>query len=160
MAYRRENKITIGVISDTHGTLSNSATAALQGVDHIVHAGDVVDSNIVYALNLIAPTTAVRGNMDSYETFKDLPRTAVLEFGGVSIYVLHDLTRIDLDPQAAGFSAVIHGHTHHAEIDWRDEVLFLNPGSAGTPRTARPPSIARLTIVDGGLNPEIVELDS
>ena len=111
------------------------------------------------ALNQLAKrVTAVRGNMDGREPTRSLPWTAVAEAGGVSLYVLHDLGDLDLDPRAAGFAAVIHGHTHRAEIEWRDGVLILNPGSAGQPRSLRPATVARIVIEDGELTPEIVEL--
>ncbi len=153
-------RVIVGIISDTHGPLTEEAAAALQGVDHIVHAGDVVDPGALVALRFIAPTTAVRGNMDGYPLAKEfnLPRTAVAEVGGVSLFVLHDLTHLDLDPRAAGFAAVIHGHLHRADIEWKDGVLYLNPGSAGPPRSSRPPTVARLVIEDGRLEPEIVTL--
>jgi hypothetical protein len=82
----------------------------------------------------------------------------VVELGGVLVYVLHDLGSMDLDPAAAGFSAVIHGHTHRSDIQWRDRVLYLNPGSAGEPRSGRPPSVALLQITNKSLSARIVHL--
>ena len=149
----------VGVISDTHGQLSAEAASAFLGVDHILHAGDVVSSEVIGALQTIAPTTAVMGNMDDFSIVGDLPRTAVVELNGAVIYVLHDLYRLDLDPHAAQLNAVIHGHTHRPSIDWRQGVLFLNPGSAGPPRSNRPPTVALLTIALGQLIPKIVRLD-
>jgi uncharacterized protein len=148
----------IGVISDTHGPVGQEAQAALEGVDHIVHAGDVVDSNAISTLWNIAPVTAVRGNMDGYDTKHLLKPTETIEVGCVLFHILHDLGRLDIDPRAAQIAAVIHGHTHRAEIEWRDTVLYLNPGSAARPRGSRPPSIARITITKDGLKPEIIEL--
>ncbi len=146
----------IGVISDTHGSLLPNAVAALRGADHIIHAGDVVDADVVRELQRMAPLTAVHGNMDRDELSDTLPNTAAVTVGGLSIYVLHDIGRLDLDPKAAEFDVVVHGHTHSADIEWQDGVLFLNPGSAGPPRGRKRPSIALLKISGRKLTPEIV----
>lgn len=156
---RRHGQTVVGVISDTHGPLSGAAADALKGCDHIICAGDIMSPEVMPALNRIARrVTAVRGNMDGREPTRSLPWTAVVEAGGASLYVMHDVGDLDLDPKAAGFAAVIHGHTHRADIEWRDGVLFLNPGSAGEPRSLRPATIARIVIENGALTPEIVEL--
>jgi putative phosphoesterase len=154
------SRIVVGVISDTHGPLSAEAARALDGVDRILHAGDVMDPTAVLDLQRIAPTTAVKGNMDGYEVSKalDLSPTALVEIGGVFFYVLHDVDYLDLDPVAAGVGAVIHGHLHRAVVAWRDGVLYLNPGSAGPPRSGRPPTVALVTIDNGRLTPQIIEL--
>jgi putative phosphoesterase len=156
---KRRSRALVGVVSDTHGPLTSAAAAALAGVDHIVCAGDSMSGEVLPALERIATrVTAVRGNMDERGPVRSLPWTAIAEVGGSLLFVLHDLSGLDLDPRAAGFAAVIHGHTHRAEIEWRDGVLFLNPGSAGEPRSLRPSTIARLSIENGRLEPEIVEL--
>lgn len=157
---KKKKKIVVGIISDTHGPLTREAASALLGVDHIVHAGDVVDVSTLKALQAIASLTAVRGNMDGFEVADKLARTAVLETAGVSIYVLHDLSKIDLDPSAAGFSVVVHGHTHNAEIEERDGVLYVNPGSARPSTVGRTPTLARVIIEDGVPRAEIVEIGS
>jgi putative phosphoesterase len=133
------------VLSDTHGPVSKAALDALAGVDHIIHAGDIVSGDVVPALERVAPVTAVAGNMDG--SGAGLPSTNVAAVGGVRIYVLHDVDRLDVNPRGAGFAAVVHGHTHRADATWRDGVLYLNPGSA---RPGRRPTIARLTIDDHG----------
>jgi putative phosphoesterase len=158
-ATKDEKRIVVGVISDTHGPLTVEAASALRGVDHIVHAGDVVDVSVLSALRKIASLTAVRGNMDGYELSEKLARTAVLETGGVSIFVLHDLSKMDLDPVAAGFSIVIHGHTHKPEINRKNGVLYINPGSAGPSRIGRPATLARLIIERGVSAVEILDID-
>ena len=119
------------MISDTHGLLRPEALAALQGSEHIIHAGDVGSPEILERLAAIAPVTAVRGNVDKDAWARKLPETEVVEFGGVSIYVLHDLAQLDLKPEAAGFEVVISGHSHVAKSERRNGVLFFNPGSAG-----------------------------
>jgi len=148
----------VGVISDTHGLLRPQALTTLDGADLIIHAGDVGDPQILSQLRAIAPTRAVRGNIDTGAWAAVLPMTDVVEMGEVHLYVLHDLAALDLDPKAAGFAAVISGHTHRPAADVRNGVLYLNPGSAGPRRFKLPIAIARLEIVGDRVSPEIIEL--
>ncbi|HUJ93769.1 MAG TPA: metallophosphoesterase family protein [Terriglobales bacterium] len=151
---------TIGVISDTHGLLRPEVIAALQNSDFIVHAGDVGDPAIPDKLSEIAPLTAVRGNVDKGAWARKLPLTNVLEVGGVSIYVLHDLTQLDLKPEAAGFAAVIYGHSHIPKQEMKNGVLYFNPGSAGPRRFNLPISIGRLRIESGCISAELIPIQS
>ena len=146
------------MISDTHGLVRPEALAALAGVERIVHAGDIGAPDVLDALRRIAPVTAVRGNNDRERWAADIPETDVLEIGEVSLYVLHDLHELDLDPRAAGFAAVIAGHSHQPRMEERDGVLYLNPGSAGPRRFKLPISLARLTVTGGRLQAELVTL--
>ena len=148
----------VGVISDTHGVLRPQAVEALRGSDVILHAGDVGPPEILEQLRAMAPTTAVRGNVDTAVWATALRLTEVVEVGGLLLYMLHNRAALDLDPKAAGFAAVITGHTHRAVAESRDGVLFLNPGSAGPRRFTLPVTLARLTITAGGLSHEFVEL--
>jgi uncharacterized protein len=136
----------VGVISDTHGLLRPEALDALRGVEAIIHAGDVGDAAILETLRTLAPVTAVRGNVDRGELARDLPATALLEWGGVQIYVLHNLADLDLKPGAAGIGVVVSGHTHEPLIQERDGVLYLNPGSAGPRRFSHPVTVAELIV--------------
>jgi len=148
----------LGIISDTHGLLRPEAIAALRGSDLIIHAGDVGKPEILDELRRIAPTFAVRGNVDTAAWASALPMTEVVEAGSLQIYVLHDLGTLDLDPQAAGFAAVISGHSHKPLAEVRNGVLYLNPGSAGPRRFKLPICLARLHVDDGGLRYEFVDL--
>ena len=148
----------IGVISDTHGLLRPQAIQALEGVELIIHAGDIGDPKILAALKRIAPVQAVRGNTDRGEWARDLPATRVVEVGGSLIYVLHELFCLDLDPAAAGISAVIFGHSHRPHLEHKNGVLFLNPGSAGPRRFTLPVTLARLVVHRDSLQAELVEL--
>ena len=150
----------IGVISDTHGLLRPEAFEALRGSEHIIHAGDVGDPKIIETLAAIAPVTAVCGNIDQGTWASNLPKTEVLEVEGIAIYVLHILDELDLKPEAAGFRAVIYGHSHIAKEETRDGVLYFNPGSAGPRRFALPISVGRLTVQTGRVVAEIIELQS
>jgi putative phosphoesterase len=148
----------IGVISDTHGILRPEAVTALAGCERIIHAGDVGEESILGELERIAPVEAVRGNVDFEPWTRRLPGTHVVEVGGISIYVLHDLLTLDLDPAAAGIDVVVYGHSHRPDIEDRDGVMYLNPGSAGPRRFHLPVSIAILNLRDGNTRAEIVEI--
>ena len=148
----------IGVISDTHGLLRKEAVTALQGSDHIIHAGDVGDPAILRELNKIAPVTAVRGNVDRGGWANTLPEVNIFEAGGVSVYVLHVLQKIDLQPEAAGFAAVVYGHSHVPKQEMKNGVLYFNPGSAGPKRFRLPVTVGTITVEDGKLRCKIVEL--
>jgi putative phosphoesterase len=141
----------VGVISDTHGLLRPEAVAALAGVEHILHAGDVGDAEILDRLAHIAPVTAIRGNVDRGERCGRLPETELVELGGQSIYMLHDRTALDLDPVAAGIGAVVFGHSHQQAIEWVKGVLYFNPGSAGPRRFSLPVSVGFMEISESGI---------
>jgi putative phosphoesterase len=149
----------LGVISDTHGLLRREAVEALRGADRILHAGDIGDPEILDTLAQIAPVTAVRGNVDTESWAQALPQTEVVEIGGVSIYMLHDLGRLDLKPEAAGIHAVIYGHSHQPKIEMKKGVLYFNPGSAGPRRFQLPVSVGKLRIENGKIEAELVELE-
>lgn len=153
-----EKTYRIGVISDTHGLMRGEALAALAGVDHILHAGDVGDIAILERLRELAPVTAIRGNVDTRGTVAALPETEVVELAGKTFYLLHDLNQLDLDPRAAGFAAVVSGHTHQALIANRNGVCYINPGSAGPLRFRLQPSIAFARISGEDLVTEILDL--
>ncbi len=148
----------IGVISDTHGLLRPEAFAALQGSEHIIHAGDIGDAAILDRLREIAPLTAIRGNVDRDAWAASLPNTNVLEIGGITIYVIHNLQELDLKPEAAGFAAVIYGHTHIPKSEIKDGVLFFNPGSAGPKRFRLPVTLGKLHVRKQQLQAQIVQL--
>jgi uncharacterized protein len=150
--------VIIGIISDTHGLLRPEAIAALQGSDRILHAGDVGKIEILEALAQIAPVTAIRGNIDTGSWARALPSTEVVEIGAVSIYMLHNLAQLDLKPAAAGFRVVIYGHSHHPKIEEKNGILYFNPGSAGPRRFNSPVSGSRLTLDDGNVRAELIEL--
>jgi uncharacterized protein len=148
----------VGIISDTHGLLRPEVIPALRGVDHILHAGDVGDPAILEKLRELAPVTAISGNIDVLGTCGHLPPTEVITLHGHTFYMLHDRKALDLDPAAAGFAAVISGHSHRPLIEWRDGVLYLNPGSAGPRRLSLPISLALVTIRAEILDPQLVTL--
>jgi uncharacterized protein len=176
---RSAGTLLVGVISDTHGLLRPEALAALEGVDAIVHAGDIGSAGILDALRRIAPVVAVRGNNDRDAWAASLPEIAKTEIGGTRIWVVHDLSslwarlgrrgpspatacgahyRLGKDPALAGVAVVIAGHSHNPRVERREGLLFLNPGSAGPRRFSLPIAVARLHLGPAGPRAEIVEL--
>ncbi len=149
------NEYTVGLISDTHGLLRNDAFNHLKGCDAIIHAGDICDDNIISKLSTIAPVHAVRGNMDGNVNY---PANCLLTVGKHTFYILHDLDRLDLDPQAADIDVVVFGHSHRPGSFLRHAVLYINPGSAGPKRMSLPISLAKLHLKNGRLIPEFIEL--
>ncbi len=154
-----KDKYLIGVISDTHGLLRSEIAETFKGTDLILHAGDIGRPAIIEALQSIAPVVAVRGNMDREQWADSLPLTEFVEIGSSMIYMLHDLYKLDIDPEAAGFNIVISGHTHLPDVKEKDGILFLNPGSAGPRRYDYPISVAILRIEKAGLNVQMFEFE-
>jgi putative phosphoesterase len=155
-----QNVHDIGIISDTHGLIRPETEKALQGVDLIIHAGDIGGPDILEDLRAIAPVVAVRGNMDRGSWAGDLPEFEILELNGLLVYVVHDIHHLDLDPAAAGFHAVVFGHTHSPYAVKEKGVLFLNPGSAGPKRFRKPVSMARVRLNKAELTSRFIELES
>lgn len=148
----------IGLISDTHGLLRPEAVEALQGVEHILHAGDVGEVEVLDGLRRIAPVTAVRGNVDNSQGVSDLHDTEVFSVGGTSIFILHNLSDLEIDPAAGLFKAVIYGHSHQASVRCKNGVLYANPGSAGPNRFNIKASLALMKIEGDAINVEIIKL--
>ena len=174
-ARRDGGTVLVGVISDTHGFLYPEVKAALVGVDHIIHAGDIGSQFVLEELRKLAPVTAVRGNCDLGGWSQSLPVVTALDLGGVRIVVGHRRDRLPdggigplleegATPQLPAVEPTAHsrrllvatGHSHIACLEERDGVIFLNPGSAGPQRFGRPRTIARVHVRDGEVDAEIV----
>lgn len=152
--------VEIGVISDTHGLLRPEAVNALDGVERILHGGDVGGEEILDALAEIAPVTTVRGNTDYESWAARLPVTELLEVEGRSIFVVHDIEDLNVDPAAAGIDLVVFGHSHRPVYERRGGgVWYLNPGSAGPRRFSLPVSVARLRVSTKFIRGEIEYLE-
>jgi hypothetical protein len=148
----------IGIISDTHGVLRPEAERLLVGVNHIVHGGDIGDPDIIEALSRLAPVTAIRGNVDTGDWAAAYAETELVRLAERSIYILHDLTTLRIDPVARGIDVVVSGHSHVPKIETADGVLYLNPGSAGRRRFKLPITLATIDITPVGLRPVIHDL--
>lgn len=149
----------LGVVSDTHGLLRPEIRERLRVCDHIIHAGDIGSMAVLNGLRMLAPVTAVRGNVDRDAWAAALPKTECLEYDGKKIYVLHDFGEFDLEPEAAGIDIVIFGHSHQSVMRQAGRVLYLNPGSAGPKRFDLPVSMAYLRVEDGTITPRIIEIE-
>ena len=152
-------EVLIGVISDTHGYFPLMVSEVCANVDLIIHAGDFNTPEVYEAFNEMAPLKAVRGNDDYAPVLRALPETEVVQVGNVFIYVIHDILDLQLDPQAAGFHVVIHGHLHIPQIRDRDDTLYLNPGSPSTPRQGSKPGVALLRIRGDKVEAELIPIE-
>jgi putative phosphoesterase len=148
----------IGVISDTHGLLRPEVERRLAGVDHIIHGGDIGRPDIIDALRHIAPVTAVRGNVDAGDWAVAYPETELVRLAERSIYVLHDLKTLQINPVARGIKVVVSGHSHVPKIHTIAGVVYLNPGSAGRRRFKLPITLATIDLTPDGLRPIIHDL--
>jgi len=148
----------IGVISDTHGLLRQEALDSLQGVEHILHAGDVGNADILDRLREIAPVTAIRGNIDVHGPCAELPATEAIELAGHFIYMVHAIEDLDLNPGVAKIDIVVCGHSHKASAVERHGILYLNPGSAGPKRFSLPVTLVLLQLEAGRSIPELIQL--
>jgi uncharacterized protein len=153
-----QTRTVVGVISDTHGLMRPEALDTLRGSHLILHAGDVGTSAVMDSLAAIAPVIVVRGNVDRERWAATLPETAAVEIGKTSVYMLHDLSRLDMKPEAGGFSAVIFGHSHQPVSEMRNGVLYFNPGSAGPRRFKLPISVGRLLVEGARITGELIKL--
>ncbi|MGG7671874.1 metallophosphoesterase family protein [Pseudomonas sp. WC2] len=148
----------IAIISDTHGLLRPEALAAIQGVELILHAGDIGSAEILSELAQIAPVHAVRGNNDlDLPWAKDLPDHLTLDLNGWQTLLIHDIADVPalLDSHTR---LIITGHSHKPLIEWRGERLYLNPGSAGRRRFKLPVTLALLDLGADALEPQLIHL--
>jgi uncharacterized protein len=152
--------VRIGVISDTHGLLRPEALAQLAGCDHIIHGGDIGGEDILDQLRAIAPLTVVRGNNDRGPWATAVPESARIDIAGVTLFAVHDIATMGLDPAAEGIDVVVTGHSHKPLAERRNGVLYLNPGSAGPRRFSLPISLAHLTVDAGQVSARIIELSA
>jgi len=148
----------VGVISDTHGRLPQAVSKVFQNTDLIVHAGDVGGPEIIDALEKIAPTRAVRGNMDSGRWTRELPANDTIEVKRRRLCAIHDVYDLDITPPSDSCDVVIFGHTHRPLVEKRQGVLYLNPGSAVHPRFGYPPSVALLELKDDEISARLIDL--
>jgi uncharacterized protein len=151
-------EIVVGVLSDTHGLLRDEAIEALRGSELILHAGDIGRPEIVDRLREVAPTVAVRGNVDTGAWASAFPTNRIVEIAGLRFHLLHALDDLGLDPVEAGIAAIVTGHSHRPSVRFRSGVLFLNPGSAGPRRFDLPVSVARVRVFAQGVGARILEL--
>lgn len=154
----RGDTVILGILSDTHGLLRPEAISALGGSDLILHAGDVGKPEVLAQLERIAPTIAVRGNNDRGSWALELEEARRIEVRETFVYLLHDLGDLAIDPEATGIGIVVSGHSHKPKAELRNDVLYLNPGSAGPRRFRLPVTLARVRLDGAGIAHEIIDL--
>ena len=150
--------LSVGLVSDTHRLLRDEACQRLAGVDLILHAGDIGAPEVIEALAMIAPTFAIRGNIDVAPWAHALPETASIKLGSADVYMIHNIKELNFDPRQAGYAMVMSGHSHKPTVAERDGVLFINPGSIGPRRFTLPISLAKLWVSETGLKTDYIEL--
>lgn len=153
------SSLKVAVLSDTHGLLRPEVLAACAGVDAILHAGDVGDPAILARLGALAPVNAIRGNIDTAGPCGTLPAMEMVQFGETTVYLVHSLADLDIDPVAAGVQVVISGHSHRFSKERRNGVLYLNPGSVGPRRFKLPISMAHLHLLAQEISVEEVRFE-
>jgi len=156
--FQSKDSYLIGIVSDTHGRLPQGVTEAFKGVDLIIHAGDIGEPDILTALEKIAPTIAVRGNMDFGPWSDRLGAQETIEINRTRLLVLHDVYHLNTPPQNIAPDVVISGHTHRPLQEENEGVLYINPGSVGYPKYGQPATVARLRITEHSRRAEIIEL--
>jgi uncharacterized protein len=167
VAAKEQVRVSIGVVSDTHGHLDPVVLEVFAGVDHIIHAGDVIDTGTLAALETVAPVTVVPGNLDTGKLAR-LPREVAGSVGGVLFAVGHKRKRllkklatgkVDGLPAGRQPDLVVFGHDHIPAVEWVDGTLYLNPGTASSPHEEDDdPTIAIVTVEPTGLGVRFVPL--
>jgi uncharacterized protein len=152
--------VRIGLISDTHGLLRPSALLALDGVELILHAGDIGRMSIIRELERFAPVHAVHGNTD--DPALGLPPSRTLALDGLRVHLSHGHELGSPTPMrlAARYAAdvIVYGHTHRPLVERVMHALVVNPGAAGPRRFSLQPSVAILRIEEGQASADIVPL--
>jgi len=155
-----KNNYFVGIISDTHGLLPQSVSKVFKNTDLIIHAGDIGNPDIIEALEKIAPTRAVRGNMDMGQWARQLRQNETITINNQRLYVIHDIYKLNIRAQSDTYRVVICGHTHRPQMEKQQGILYLNPGSAVQPRFGYPPSVALLEIKGEAIRARMIDLSS
>ncbi len=150
--------IRLGIVSDTHGQLRSRVLEQLDGCDRILHAGDVGDATILDRLGELAPTDAVRGNVDFGDRLSALPAVISGSAEQVAYRMIHQREHVPVDWQSSA-QLIIYGHNHRPELEWRGRTLWLNPGAAGPRRFHLPLTVAVVTIHESQMVPEIFSVE-
>jgi len=153
-----KNTLRVALLSDTHGLMRAEARAFTVGCDYIIHGGDIGSAQILDELAAIAPLIAVRGNNDTQGWAAHLPETEMIRVGGAFVYVIHDLSQLDIEPHAAGVQVIVSGHSHKPLVERRDGILYVNPGSCGPRRFKLPISVGELMVAGTQVSARTVEL--
>ena len=145
----------LAIISDTHGLLRPEVIEHIEGVDVILHGGDINKQSVVDELRRYAPLYVVRGNNDK-DWAASLPLDLRFSLGGLAFHMVHD--KRDLPADLAGVDVVVYGHSHRYAQEGRGGVLYLNPGSCGPRRFHQEITLAEMAIEDGACRVEKIVL--
>jgi putative phosphoesterase len=148
----------VGLVSDTHGLLRAAVKCFAGECDYLIHGGDIGSQEILDELSALAPLTVVRGNNDTENWATGLPETELIRLGGVFVYVMHDISKLAIEPSHAGIRAVVSGHSHKPSVQERDGILYVNPGSCGPRRFKLPISVGELLIDDVQIRARTLQL--
>jgi putative phosphoesterase len=161
---QKDRELRIGIIADTHGWFDRAILRHFQGVDHVLHAGDIGDHSVVRQLKALAPLTVVAGNVDGFEQ-SGFSSEMIVELGGKRIglkHILYEGGRITKEGRAflerERPDVCVFGHTHQPRTEQRDGTLLFNPGSAGPKRFSLPRGLGLLVIRDGVVTPSHILL--
>ena len=129
----------IGILSDTHGLLRDEVKTALEGVDHIIHAGDIDRPEVIEVLRSIAPVIVVRGNADK-DWAEHIPTTGSVDLSGKRFFIIHNKGKIDCD--LSGYDVIVFGHSHKYSCIEKDGQTWINPGCCGKRKPGQEISLA------------------
>jgi len=156
----------LGIVSDTHGMIHPRVFDYLEGVDMMLHAGDIGGEDIIAELEAIAPVTAVFGNVDLFPLTERCKAKEILEINGKKIYLTHRVYegsyRIPLamkDISDIRPDIVVFGHTHRQYAEFEDGILFFNPGSAGQQRPGTRMGVGIISLEGGAIDYETHYID-
>jgi putative phosphoesterase len=159
----------IGVISDTHGYVNPKVFSVFEGVEFILHAGDIGSEDVMTSLETLAPVRAIHGNVDTFPLSTRYPDVLTIEIQGVAICMIHQFISLNnsvIQNAAKQFpkkkiDLLIYGHTHEAKLERVGGVWLFNPGAAGKRRFFLKPAVGLLTIsAPGRVIPEIIYLEA
>lgn len=147
----------IGLISDTHGLLREEVINNLKDCNLILHAGDIGKLDIIENLNKISKTEAILGNVDKNINSKTILNEKIIDVMDKRIYLIHDISKINIDLKKEHIDIVVYGHSHKSNIYINDDILYINPGSVGPRRFKLQTTMAKLFIKDKIISDEYNE---
>lgn len=150
----------IGIISDTHGLLREEVIQNLKGCDLIIHAGDIGKYEVIDRLRQIAPLEVVLGNCDRNIEEKSISTESIVQIGDLKLYIIHDISKLNIDLQQEKISFVVYGHSHKRNIYTENGIIYINPGSVGPKRFKLPTTMAKLYIDEELIDEKFLKLDN
>lgn len=150
----------IGLISDTHGLLRAEVIQNLKGCDLIIHAGDIGKYEVIDRLREIAPLEVVLGSCGRNIEDESISTEKIVQIGEKKLYIIHDISKLNIDLQQEKISFVVYGHSHKKNIYTENGIIYINPGSIGPKRFKLPTTMAKLYIDEELINKNFLKLDN